>query len=583
MSGARRTSSQPQGAVQNQQISGAAGGPIVRDQVHYFGNYEYEHAAADLHREDPLPAVQHRVERQGNDQTGWRPARLPVLAQRPPDVQGDRAKRFTPFGSLGANHLANAAITDEDTWRTRHVDQRPLESRAQRDQGGLFLYALAAGAADRWSNHPQAAAGITAGRPIIRFRGFQIAGSAPPAHLGAEGHTIRDDFTFLRRRRTSRSQAGGRVSASAWTTLATATTAWASIPPAAGPAPTEAQMRAWFPVRRTWTPGTFRPQSTTLVQRYEIALGDFYRPDTLPKYGAWIQDDWQIADRLTLNLGLRYDLIWNAFAQHRRSCSGWPIGRRTRTTCSRDSASPSPSTTGRSCAAAAGSTTTTSRPRRLCGRSCRRRSRSSAWTPMAGPISRSARSMAPGRRYDQALQRFCYVRNVPGCLFRDLRELPPTPEFAAVPLRWQSSVGFQRQFGGNSALTVDYVYFHGRDENILDNINMTFDEATGGTIRPRTSPARFSALGHDRDDSEDRPVRLPRPADGVHETVQQPVAGVGHLHVVGLLGRDPQPISGFSEVPFPVARSRRRRSLADADQRHRPCSTASGRSAAASS
>ena len=33
------------------------------------------------------------------------------------------------------------------------------------------------------------------------------------------------------------------------------------------------------------------------------------------KYGAWVQDDWRIGGRLTVNLGLRYDLIWNAFAQ----------------------------------------------------------------------------------------------------------------------------------------------------------------------------------------------------------------------------------------------------------------------------
>lgn len=63
------------------------------------------------------------------------------------------------------------------------------------------------------------------------------------------------------------------------------------------------------------------------MQRYEIALGTFHRPDTLPKYGAWIQDDWQISNRLTLNLGLRYDLIWNAFAQHRSFLQWMPADR----------------------------------------------------------------------------------------------------------------------------------------------------------------------------------------------------------------------------------------------------------------
>jgi outer membrane receptor protein involved in Fe transport len=34
------------------------------------------------------------------------------------------------------------------------------------------------------------------------------------------------------------------------------------------------------------------------------------------KYAAWAQDDWKIGQKLTLNLGARYDLIWNAFAQN---------------------------------------------------------------------------------------------------------------------------------------------------------------------------------------------------------------------------------------------------------------------------
>ena len=87
----------------------------------------------------------------------------------------------------------------------------------------------------------------------------------------------------------------------------------------------------------------------------------FLTPLYMWKYGAWVQDDWRIGGRLTVNLGLRYDLIWNAFAQcvdfHHSRC---PIGRRTPTTSSHDSASRISSPIGRSFAAAQGSTTTTS-------------------------------------------------------------------------------------------------------------------------------------------------------------------------------------------------------------------------------
>jgi len=43
---------------------------------------------------------------------------------------------------------------------------------------------------------------------------------------------------------------------------------------------------------------------------------NFLTPVKMWKYAAWAQDDWRITNKLTLNLGLRYDLIWNAFAQN---------------------------------------------------------------------------------------------------------------------------------------------------------------------------------------------------------------------------------------------------------------------------
>ena len=44
---------------------------------------------------------------------------------------------------------------------------------------------------------------------------------------------------------------------------------------------------------------------------------NFLTPVHMWKYGAWAQDDWKVTNKLTLNLGARYDLIWNALRPER--------------------------------------------------------------------------------------------------------------------------------------------------------------------------------------------------------------------------------------------------------------------------
>ena len=66
-------------------------------------------------------------------------------------------------------------------------------------------------------------------------------------------------------------------------------------------------------MRSTSTPGTSRrcrrlrePTGSASATSRSITLQ--------PKFGAWVQDDWRISDRLTLNLGVRWDLSVNASA-----------------------------------------------------------------------------------------------------------------------------------------------------------------------------------------------------------------------------------------------------------------------------
>ena len=54
------------------------------------------------------------------------------------------------------------------------------------------------------------------------------------------------------------------------------------------------------------------------MRTYRLGVHKGRRDDVdLPYYAAYVQDDWHVSGRLTLNLGLRYDLTWNSFARAR--------------------------------------------------------------------------------------------------------------------------------------------------------------------------------------------------------------------------------------------------------------------------
>ena len=63
------------------------------------------------------------------------------------------------------------------------------------------------------------------------------------------------------------------------------------------------------------------------------------------------------------------------------------------------------------------------------------------------------------------------------------------PQYIQLPRTWQTSIGFQRQFGDTMAIEVDYVYYQGRfEKDVIDNINLLFNPATGANLDFRTRP-----------------------------------------------------------------------------------------------
>ena len=172
----------------------------------------------------------------------------------------------------------------------------------------------------------------------------------------------------------------------------------------------------------------------------------------------------------------------------------------------------------------------------------------------------------------QAFANFCDVNNRPGCLTRGLQELAPPPPYDNVQNSWQTSIGFQRQFGQTMALEMDYVYNGSRNEKIImDNVNVTYNPATGVNLPYSNAAMR------------------PYPLMGIISVT--PYTGRSNFHGVQsgftkrfsnnwqgsvtytlgwLKNADSNPMSGRRIVDFPVARDLGSEyTFAETDQRHR--------------
>ena len=305
--------------------------------------------------------------------------------------------------------------------------------------------------------------------------------------------------------------------------------------------------------RRHLEPGGDLPDHAQLHHRCRNFAG---RSRPQQKFAVWAQDDWQI--------------VGSPDAEPRRA-----LRRRDRHLCQRHQLPAVPGSrasrrleqraaAARVCVPAERSD---GHPRRVGDllRRCVRRRGVGDWQyadharfgtrTTAGPISPRTRPTAGRcRPIDEANPLYCYNNNnAPGCLIRDVREFTALPEYIELPRTWQTSIGFQRQFGDTMAVEADYVYSQGRfEKDVLDNMNLIFDPATGANLRFQgQEQPPLPGLGRHLDEHAHRQVGLPRAGHRLHQAVQQSLAGVGHLYAVGPLDRRLEAVQRALHGPLP--------------------------------
>jgi hypothetical protein len=560
----------------NQQISGTVGGPFVRNKLHFFGNYEYERQPLTSIWSTPYPRFNIQLDGIRNVKLGG--VRLDEQLSAKMRVMGkvSRSTLFEPFGPGTGNHPSatnsNAEHNTDVIGQLTHV----INNRAVNEvRFGYASYGIDQRSLTQWSNHWQAANGITTDGPVITFRGFSFnRNNNLPRYRNQDVYTFHDDFTFSY-------SAGGRHDLKAggeYLHLLDSTRncnrCGGVITANGGPVP--ANIEDLFPDpfnADTWNLAAI----SSITTRYTVGVSDssnFLTPIYLWKYGAWAQDDWKVGGHLTVNLGVRYDLIWNAFAQN---VSFEPFERAGR---------PQDANNIQPRLGFAYQLNERTVLRGGAGRYYNDILNTNVLWPMS-PLTIAVIAVdndrtrpdfaanpfnGPLPTYEQALRRFCNVNNVPGCLLRDLQEQAPPPEYANVPHSWQSSIGIARQVGNDLAFEADYVNTKSRHEkSIQDNVNVTFDPNTG-VAYPYSNAGRrafplYGVVGM-------FPMTGMSDYHGLQTSFTKRMSrhwqGSLTYTLSGLWDRDPAPISGFAEVPFPVTSDAGgERSFAETDQRHR--------------
>ncbi|MGE3840436.1 MAG: TonB-dependent receptor [Vicinamibacterales bacterium] len=490
--------------INNQQISATLGGPVVRDRLHYFVNYEYEREPRTSIWNTPYPTFNVSLDGKNTQKKGGVRGDYQLSPRTRLMGKYSRAAIYEPFTAGNQNHPA--ATNDNREYNYESVGQLTTvlsNSAVNEFKVGQSVFGLENKNLTTWSNHWQKANGINTGSPRITFTGFTIAGNQNhPRHQDQWVWNFRDDLSYSYNAMGRHDVKAGAEYLHRHQIQANCRQCMGTVDARGGPVP--ANIQALFPDpfnADTWNLAAI----SSITRTYSIGVGDFNVHLYSKKFASWLQDDWQISDRLTLNLGLRYDLVIGGFANDVEFLPFQQAGR------PNDKLNFQPrlgfayklndltvirgggglyygDAIGADQSFATGNAQIAVIQYQNDGRA------DFTANPANGPLP----------TYEQALSRFCSsnpaafadwrARNFAApqpCLLRAVQEFVGPEEYVHLPKTWQASIGFQRQLGATMAFEADYVYTKGSNEkDVVDNINLAFNPATGANY-PVSDRARL--------------------------------------------------------------------------------------------
>ena len=467
---------------QDQQVVATFGGPIRKDRVHFFGNYEQERQPQTVTFSSPYPAFNIDLAARNRQRKGI------VRGDTQVSSRTHFMLRFQKYYNDLPNSGTGGATSHPSTARReqRHSNElfstltQVLGVRAVNEiKGGASLFNYTRDAAVTWNGGCFPNAPVRCGgSQTITLRGYAI-GQAVGQDQTQDNYSLRDDFAFSFDQGGRQDVKIGGEYIRQQTLILWCATCTGNLDASNGPVP--ANIQSLFPVWNDASTWNLAPLSA-ISRRFTMNVSNTNFHYKIPQnlYAGWLQDDWKITGRLTLNLGVRYDVQIGANSEdyvfkpwinddipHDLNNVGprfgfaYSVNDRTvirggyglfYAQASTDEGHQTAEAVHQAAADILND-----------GRA------DFAVNPFNGPVP----------TYAQVMANVCDQNgSAPGCYRRSITD-EINNKWRRMPYARQGSIGLERQVGADMSVQANYVFTGGRGEEVDTNINLSYDPATG--------------------------------------------------------------------------------------------------------
>ena len=467
----------------DQQIVTTFGGPIRKDRVHFFGNYEQERNPQTVTFSSPYPAFNIDLPAQNRQRKGIARGDAQFSSRTHFMTRYQQYYNDLPNGGTGGatSHPSTARREQRHSNEVLSTLTHVIGTNAVNEvKGGVSLFNYTRDSAVTWKGGCFPNAPVRCGgSETISLRGYSI-GSAVGQDQTQNNYSLRDDFSFSFDKAGRQDVKMGGEYIRQNTIILWCATCTGALDATNGAVP--ANIQSLFPVwndASTWNLAPLSPIAKRFTQNVSNTDFHYQMPQSL--YAAWLQDDWKLDNRLTLNLGVRYDIQAGAYSEGNVVLLPWinkdipydlnNVGPRLgfaytvndRTVIrggwglffSQSSSDELHQTVEAIHQAAADIP--------YDGRA------DFAVNPFNGPVP----------TYAQLMAKACDQNNgAPGCYRRSITD-EINNRWHMMPYARQGSIGLERQLGTDMSMQANYVYTGGRGEEVDTNINLSYNPATG--------------------------------------------------------------------------------------------------------